>query len=318
MRLSIVICTRIRVPLLGPMLDALRAVRSAHEYEILFVDNASTDNTLAVLGAALATLPHARVISCDRIGLGAARDIAWRAARGQLILFTDDDCYVQPDIVDAAVAVFERHPEIGYAGGRILLFDPADYPVTIDERTEPANIAPFEFKRAGALQGANITFRRSSLERIGGVDPMLGAGTAFPCEDIDAVAACAWQGIKGRFDPTIVLSHHHRRKEADMPKQKMTYDKGRGAYYAKFILNPVSRTAYLRGWFALCLSAVDGGSIGKFRREMASARAYWTLRGERVVLALSFPAAALVLLAQYGLLAGRRLFGRIPAPNAQG
>lgn len=281
------------------MLNALKHITSVHDYEIVLVDNASTDDTIGILSQALADLPQARVKSCERIGSGAARDAGWRAARGGLILFTDDDCYVAPNIVDAVVAAADRYPQAGYLGGRILLFDPEDSPVTIDERSEPEVVAPFTFVKAGSMHTANLTFRREALEAIGGFDPALGAGTPFPCEDIAAVAACSWKGIAGRFDPSIVVSHHHGRKPADVLKLSRSYSQGRGAYYAKFILNSDSRRAYIQAWARLSLRGVTAGSMDRFRREMASARQYWSHRGAYAAIALSWPVYLLIRLAQY-------------------
>lgn len=312
-RLSIIICTRNRSRSLPALMEPLKAIQTQHAWELLLVDNASTDDTRAVLDAAIAGMHNARVITVTRVGLGAARDEAWRASRGEIVLFTDDDCYVSANIVDAAVNVFESDSEIGFAGGRILLHDPADYPVTIDERDAPEAIKPYRFIEPGALQGANMAFRRSSLERISGIDAMFGAGTLFPCEDIDAVAACAWAGISGRFDPTIIVRHHHGRKADDYPALMASYDRGRGAYYTKYIMRPDSRSAYLRGWARQAFSGLHRGKLETLSREFASARRYLRHRRAWRGLAIAYPAA----LAFYATLAlavivnkGRTLLGR--------
>lgn len=306
-QVSIVICTRNRAPALDPMVAALGALRSEHPYEILLVDNASTDDTPERLDQAAARLPQVRTLRVDRIGLGAARDAAWRAAEGQIVLFTDDDCYVAPDLIDATVAVFERHPEIGFAGGRILLHDPSDYPVTIDERDVAVDIAPSRFTPPGVLQGANMAFRRSTLEAVGGFDTAFGAGTPFPCEDIDTVAACVWAGIGGRFDPTMVVRHHHGRKAKDYPALMQSYDRGRGAYFAKYILRPDSRAAYLRGWIAGNFRHLHRGNLGTLRRELASARAYLRHRRAWGALAIGVPVAATVYAALLGAVVANKM-----------
>ena len=114
-----------------------------------------------------------------------------------MIALTDDDCYVAEDYVDAVLAAFDGRPDVGVLGGRILLFDPDDARVTIDERDHPVEMAPHSFVVAGAIKGANLSFRREALQKIGGFDPGLGAGTPFPCEDIDAVAARAVGRLQG-------------------------------------------------------------------------------------------------------------------------
>ncbi|CAH0495463.1 glycosyltransferase family 2 protein [Novosphingobium sp. CECT 9465] len=293
-RLSIIVCTRNRAQSLEPMISAMKAIRSEQDWELLLVDNASTDNTRERLTFLAEGAGNFRIVTASRIGLGAARDMAWREARGDIILFTDDDCYVAPDIVDATIAVFDAHPEIGFAGGRILLHDPDDYPVTIDERTQASDIPAFEFVRPGALQGANMAFRRNALERIGGVDPALGAGTPFPCEDIDTVAACVWAGLPGRFDPSMVVRHHHGRKASDYPALMASYDRGRGAYFAKHLLCRKSRIAYLQGWIAGTFRDLHRGRLSTLARELAAAKAYMIHRRAWATLIAMAPLAGAV------------------------
>ena len=289
------------------MLAALRAVRSERAWELLLIDNASTDETRQILNAAAGDFPDARVETVTAIGLGAARDAAWRMAKGGIVLFTDDDCYVAPDIVDATLEAFAKHPKTGLIGGRILLHDPSDYPVTIDERTDAEMIAPYSFAPPGTLQGANFAFRRSALEAIGGIDTMLGAGTPFPCEDIDAVAACLWAGIPGRFDPTMVVRHHHGRKAADFPTLMGGYDRGRGAYFAKYMLRPDSRAAYLSGWMRERFSAPTRSDLAALLRELGSALRYLRARRAWAALLVGLPLAAGMWLALAARIAGRKL-----------
>lgn len=252
---SIVICTRNRAKHLDGMLAALSKIQSEHEWEALLVDNASTDDTAAILQRAAAANPRLRYLLVERLGLGAARDGSWPETRGEIVTFTDDDCYIEPNFVDALVEVFREHPAVGCVGGRILLYDPEDAPITLDLRDAPHDTPPRQFVRAGTLHGANLSFRREVLEQTGGFDPTLGAGTSFPCEDIDAVAAASWAGYPLRFDPRPVVYHHHRRRAADVPGQIAHYLKGSGAYYAKYLLRADSRRAYMSGWWRHALQS---------------------------------------------------------------
>lgn len=271
------------------MFEALRAIRSQQSWELLLIDNNSTDDTLAVLEQGIADIPNARIETVKAIGLGAARDAAWRIARGEIILFTDDDCYPAPDIVDGAVAVFEKHPEIGFCGGRIMLFDVADHPITIDERDTPAQIAPYTFASPGMMHGANMAFRRSTLEKSGGFDPMLGAGTKFPCEDIDAMAAAMWAGFPGRFDPSFSVFHHHGRKEADVPALQKSYSHGRGAYFTKFLLRRDTRMAYFKGWASRITNDISRTTLKRLPVELFSGFRYLRARGKSGYILIAAP-----------------------------
>jgi len=186
----------------------------------------------------------------QRIGLGNARNLGLSVARGEIIAFTDDDCYPAENFLETTCQCFEEDARLGFVGGRILLHDPTDYPITIQKSEEPQHILPGAFIPAGLIQGANFSFRSVALRSVGGFDPRFGAGTRFCPEDIDALArlsACGWHG---RYDPRPLVYHHHRRKtrvEADRLMRQ--YDRGRGAYYAKCILNPTLRWAYARAWY---------------------------------------------------------------------
>jgi hypothetical protein len=274
----------------------VQKVESAHSWECLVVDNASTDDTSAVISVASRENKNIRGIHNTRIGLGASRDKGWREARGALIAFTDDDCYVTPNYVDAIVSAFEEHPEVGCIGGRILLYDADDAPVTIDLREQAVEIPARIFVPAGTLHGANLSFRRCTLEKIGGIDPQLGAGTAFPCEDIDALAATLWAGFPARFDPRIVVSHHHRRRERDVAALRAAYDCGHGAYYTKYLLRRDTRWAFLKGWIRVTPWRSNPERVA---REFDAAKRYLVLRNKRLLATLLTPISLLAVAASH-------------------
>jgi len=274
-RISIVICTRNRGDRLAGTLRSLEAIETKVVWEVLLVDNASTDDTAEIIHAHCETHEPSRYLLATDVGLGAARDTAWRAARGEIVCFTDDDCYLEPDFVDAMDQAYRAYPQIGGLGGRIMLFDPTDARVTIDERSDPSMFEANQFVPPGQFHGANLSFRRTVLDEIGGFDRKLGAGTPFPSEDIDVCAAVIHAGYPMRFDPRPVVSHHHGRKDADVPALQLNYRKGRGAYFAKYIGRSDTRLDYLKGWWW----SVKGGGKTKddvfgLRQEIRSGLSY--------------------------------------------
>lgn len=275
MDVSIIICTRNRAGQLRRALAALGAIETRRQWEAVIIDNGSTDETASVIREASERCPHIRYHSESEVGLGAARDTGWRISKGDILSFTDDDCYVARDYVDAVYDAFLDRPEAGFLGGRITLFDPSDAPVTIDLRDQPAEIPSGIFVTAGAIQGANLSFRRVTLERIGGFDRRLGAGTAFPCEDIDVVAAAVWAGISGGYDPRPVVAHHHGRTATDIPALNESYDRGRGAYYMKYLMRSDTRRFYIRGWVRQAQSGSFRYAITRLDNELSSALRYY-------------------------------------------
>jgi glycosyltransferase involved in cell wall biosynthesis len=273
MRLSVVICTRGRPAQLRACLDRFRTLSGAATWELVVVDNGPGEGASDVLRWYRREAPHPlNVVEESKPGLGRARNRGWQAATGELIAFTDDDCYPAEDYLDRVVDCFEDRA-LGFLGGRVLLFDPTDFPLTIQELDRRVEFEPRSFIPAGLILGANFAFRRPVLEAIGGFDPGLGAGTPFACEDVDALARAAAAGWRGAYDPRPLVYHHHRRKTRDEAlRLRRIYDMGRGAYYMKCVISPAVRARYLGAWLHLIASQRPRRTA----RELRGALAYLT------------------------------------------
>src|SRR5207244_667468 len=115
---TVVICTHNRGAILGRAVDhALVEARSAGA-DVLVVDNASTDDTPAVLAALAA--PDLRVVCEPRLGLSAARNRGLAEARGEVAVFLDDDALPHPGWLAAHLAPYGTR-EVTCVGGRIRL-----------------------------------------------------------------------------------------------------------------------------------------------------------------------------------------------------
>ncbi len=247
---SLVICTRNRGNRLGPCLDALCKLDPVPGFEIVFVDNGSTDGTRAILDGFRCPFP-VRVVEQPVPGLGRARNTGWRAARGAVIAFTDDDCYVHPDFAAQVARLFAADPQLGFFGGRVMLHDPADLPVTIKESLREERFPPYKFLIAGAVHGANFGFRRDVLEALGGFDERLGAGTRFAGEDTEMVGRALSAGYGGVYAPGPAVDHHHgRQMKSDLQSLNRSYDFGRGAYYASMLRQATMRGQVMRHWLS--------------------------------------------------------------------
>ena len=180
-----------------------------------------------------------------------------RVARGDIIALIDDDCYVEPDYIDRVLEIF-KDPRIGFAGGRVELFDPTDFPMTIKTSTERELLPPRSYVEGGWVLGANMMFRRHVLEAIGGFDVDFGPGTPFIAEDPDAQARASFAGWWGLYTPDVVVAHHHGRKAKDIPGIWRGYSTGTGAYRMKLALTRDTRPVYLRAWYWMLLSTLKG------------------------------------------------------------
>jgi hypothetical protein len=119
-------------------------------------------------------------------------------ARGKILAFTDDDCYPAADFLSRIWSAFED-PALGYRVGRVMLHDPADHGMTIDESTTPRTSPGRSYLGADmAIYSATMAFRREVAYQIGGFHPLFGPGSLVGgVEDWDVAArasALGWSG----------------------------------------------------------------------------------------------------------------------------
>jgi hypothetical protein len=244
--LSLVICTRNRCAQLVPCLETIQRIEFERPWELIVVNNGSDDATALVVQEFIkaASFPVRHVFE-PKLGLGNARNAGVAAASGEVLAFTDDDCYPAPDFLTRVWSAF-RDPSLGYATGRILLHNPSDLPLAIQDYDVPVTFPGRSFIHPGGVQGANMAFRCQVLGEIGGFDPLFGAGSLFPAEDLDAASRASAAGWKGQYCPDIVVRHHHGRKAFDAESMWKSYGIGIGACYMKLFLRGPDRVRLLR------------------------------------------------------------------------
>ena len=251
--LSLIISTRNRASSLSRTLKSLGRLRTALTWELVIVDNESSDDTQAILKDFAATFRGAiQLVSEPRRGLANARNAGCRAAGSPIYVFTDDDCYPSPEYLNAMSLCFSEDSGLGFVGGRILPWSNDSCRITIQESADRAIFAPFSFIPAGVIQGANFACRRAAIQAVGGFDPRFGSGSLFSAEEIELLARISAAGWKGAYDPRPVVYHDHGRKKGwDEWRIMRSYDRGRGGYYAKCVLNKGMRTTYLLNWWRM-------------------------------------------------------------------
>jgi GT2 family glycosyltransferase len=276
--ISIVVSTRDRADRLVDAFPHYSRLKSALAWEAVFVNNGSTDHTASVLARFAASLPlKVKVIDEPKPGVSAGRNAGWHRATGAVIAFMDDDCYPAEDYLDRLWECFAE-PELGYLGGRILLYDKKDYPITIRTELEREDIPPRSFLRAGVVHGANMAFRREVLQQIGDFDERLGPGAVVYGEELDLLARASAEGFRGAYDPRPVVFHHHRRSSREDVRRLMAiYDLGRGAYYARAVTDPRMCRAFLWPVIRRILGNLRRLDFGVMWREFHGAWKYLTL-----------------------------------------
>jgi glycosyltransferase involved in cell wall biosynthesis len=248
--ISLLICTRNRAGQLAQTLKRVSAIQCQLKWELVVVDNGSTDRTRAVLAEFAATFEQpVQMINQQGRGVAVAKNAGWRATRSGIVACIDDDCYPEEDHLDAIFECFSKDPKLGFVGGRILLYDPMDLRITIQESLEALFFPPGSFILPGVIVGANVAYRRAAVSAVGGFDPWFGAGALYSGDELDLIARISAAGWNGAYDPKPVVYHHHGRRTAkDEWRIWRWYERGRGAYYAKCMLNRRMRSVYLKNW----------------------------------------------------------------------
>jgi glycosyltransferase involved in cell wall biosynthesis len=271
-QITLVVCTRNRASKLPAFFEAINRLQCDRPWDLVLVDSGSTDETNTRLQQFAASYSgQVKVVAEPQAGLGRARNRGWRATAAPIIAFTDDDCYPEPKFLNDVLAVF-TDPAVGFCGGRILLHDPTDAPITIYERATELVYPAKGFIGCGGIQGANMAFRRQALIAIDGFDDHLGAGTRFAFEDADAEIRALSAGWVGKYDPRSVVYHHHGRKPGpDIAQLNQSYHSARGAFHMKCLLHMPQRWFCLRFW----LRSMPAQPFDQTVREIYSALRYF-------------------------------------------
>ena len=235
MLISVLICTRDRAASLEVTLRQFFEQHLTGEYahELVVVDNQSADRTPQVVAACAAQHASVRYVLETRRGLSYARNTAIAAARGELLVFTDDDVRPNPDWLDEIYREFARDPRLGLLGGRVLLAHEGLLKVSYQPSVERQE---FAFPASGSFViGANMAFRREVFQRVGPFDIRLGAGQFFAgAEEVDLFYRAMKAGYRQLYAPNVVVHHDHDRTRADQAcHMEFSYGKGLAAHLIK-------------------------------------------------------------------------------------
>jgi GT2 family glycosyltransferase len=250
--LTVVVCTRDRPAALARCVDSLLA-QPYPRFRILIVDNS------AVPGAGSRCITpndHAgriEIVVAPRPGLSHARNVAVAATAGENLVWIDDDEVADEHWLCELAQAFVEHPEADVVAGAVV---PAQLDTTAQAwfeqfggLTKGRGFTPAVFGRETAPQqsplyplppfgaGANLATRAGVIERIGGFDPALGAGSpAMGGEDTLALTQILLAGGTIVYWPAALTRHFHRPDEDGLRRQLIGYGTGLTAAYTSLIL----------------------------------------------------------------------------------
>ena len=193
-----------------------RQVGDGVSWELVVVDNGSTDDTLAIVNEMLPRMPSARTVDAsDRAGVAHARNVGCRAARGETLLFCDGDDEVAPDWIAAMVLGAGTAAIFGGALHRERLNRKewlADGRARTTDLQRWTGFLPFP-------SGANCGMKTSIFRALGGFDESYGRGA----EDTEFFWRAQLAGHAARFVSDAVVHYRERETPRGLARQFYGY-----------------------------------------------------------------------------------------------
>ncbi|MGO8873970.1 MAG: glycosyltransferase family 2 protein [Acidimicrobiales bacterium] len=208
---SVVVVTYERPDYVARCLDHLLA-QTVPPLEIVVVDSSDGDETAAMVRERYPAVSYV-VCPAGRGATATARNIGYSRTSGEVLAFVDDDAFAAPDWLEQILPLY-RDPRVGGVGGRQIRDQPGELTEGLDaigllrpDGTLTGNFAadPGRTLDVDHLLGANMSFRRSAIDRIGGIRD----GYAGTCvrEETDLCLRIAHAGYRLVYTPDAVVEH---------------------------------------------------------------------------------------------------------------
>lgn len=217
MIVSILIPTHNRAPILKRTLESLTVLEAPQgiEVELIVVPNACTDDTLQVIGRMQSSLAFpTRCIEEPEASLNVARNRCLAEAKGEILAFLDDDVWVEREWLKSLIETYKREPADLLAGRVTLWWEAVSEPswssLSVEQLLSRLDYGEriIELEKA-KVAGANFSFKREVVERIGG----FAAGLDRAGEDLlsggdtEFAARALASGFRLFYAPNMAVRH---------------------------------------------------------------------------------------------------------------
>jgi GT2 family glycosyltransferase len=214
-KFSVVVCSYNGAATIRDTLDHLAGLDYSN-YEVIVVNDGSTDAT-----AEIASEYDVRLVSTSNQGLGQARNEGLADARGEFIVYIDDDAYPPPHWLKYLALAFSRSEHVCIGGPNLV--PPKDGRIgqcVADSPGGPLHVLLTD-DVAEHVPGCNMAFRRSCLAAIGGFDPIYRAAG----DDVDVCWRLQDKGWTIGFSAAAMVWHHRRASIRRYWRQQVGYGK---------------------------------------------------------------------------------------------
>ncbi|MBD2361309.1 glycosyltransferase family 2 protein [Anabaena minutissima FACHB-250] len=218
MQISAVICTHNRDNYLGAAIDSLLGQDFAGEFEVIVVDNGSSDRTREVTEER-ASNPRLKYVFEPTLGLSVARNTGAKEAKSEILAYLDDDAVASVGWLQVLYDAYQHNSQLAIAGGKVtLLWPPNIEPPSWLSAGLAGNLGAYDLgdsvvyiEKSGLTpRGLNYSIRRQFLEKIGGFDPQLGrvGKNLLSNEELLMTELALKQGWQVAYLPTALVAHN--------------------------------------------------------------------------------------------------------------
>ncbi len=237
MKMSAVICTRNRPDMIGRAVSSVLA-NDHPDFELIIIDQSTTDATRVAIEEAVGSPQNLTYVHRPKPGLSGAYNAGIACAKGELIAFTDDDCYAPVDWLTNIDKAFENAPDANLLYGQVLL--PEELRGT--DGVTPTLLIP-ETRRIGPGHGfeifgmgANFAARSALFDMIGRFDEVLGGGGPLrSSQDFDLQYRVYRAKLVTLLASEVAVDHYGLRTTDTWPETLTAYGIGDGGFYMKHI-----------------------------------------------------------------------------------
>jgi glycosyltransferase involved in cell wall biosynthesis len=216
-QISAIICTHNHEEYLGAAIDSVLE-QNFHSYEVVVVDNASSDRTRDIVAERLAN-PQLNYVYEPVLGLSVARNTGAKEARAPILAYLDDDAVASPLWLRAIYNAYQSNEKLAIAGGKVTLLWPngvtppkwlsSELAGTLGAYDLGNSIVQIKNPQL-TPRGLNYSIRRTFLEQVGGFDVNLGrvGRNLLSNEELQMTELALQSGWQVVYLPDALVAHN--------------------------------------------------------------------------------------------------------------